>query len=310
LSKRDLKVEDLISQVRSLLDEDNGGVIKDLEDILPALNRAQDYAMDILARHYDESLLTSRDVTLKTGGKILSLPKKIFEERLERVELSKSGHGVFYELDRISLRDLSPKTSLRTYAIVGRKLRLTSSPPPGSIVRLWYLQPQEELVPSLARIDLLPSTPNEVFLKEISPELKNDFDPSLAFNQYVNVIKTQTGEVCGSLQIGSLSRERLVFANSPLRSMVLGRDITGDLASLPIEEGDYICSLRGSCCPRFKSPISNFIIQYAVADMRRKLGETTEADEKLLVKLEKQVKHSWVGREATLRVSKKNFRWR
>ena len=52
-----IAVNDLIDEVRSMLDEDNRTSVSDTADILPALNRAQNYAANILSRHYESHYL-------------------------------------------------------------------------------------------------------------------------------------------------------------------------------------------------------------------------------------------------------------
>ena len=82
-----ITVDDLIDQVRSLLDEDNIESVSDSADIIPALNRAQDYASNILARHYEAPLLKKVEITTVSGQEEYFIPEDAMEERIERVEV-------------------------------------------------------------------------------------------------------------------------------------------------------------------------------------------------------------------------------
>ena len=55
---------DMLEQVRSLIDEDNTVSVTD-PDILNSLNRAQKFALNILARHYEEPLLEKFELTIQ-----------------------------------------------------------------------------------------------------------------------------------------------------------------------------------------------------------------------------------------------------
>ena len=72
---RPTTVSDLVEQVRSQIDEDNTIGIRTLEDIVTALNRAQDHAAEILAKHYVEPLI--KDITVVIGKSACKLWKKV-----------------------------------------------------------------------------------------------------------------------------------------------------------------------------------------------------------------------------------------
>ena len=84
-------------------------------------------------------------------------------------------------------------------------------------------------------------------------------------------------------------------------------DATGP--SVSINPDDFISVVRGSCVPFFKKPFSNFLIQYAVAELRGKLSGTRAEEDMVLKKLEEQVEKSWSGRESELRVKRANHNW-
>ena len=121
-------VLELVSDCRSLLDEENNTAIDTQNDILPALNRAQDYASNILARHYESPLITYKEVTLTANRQEYPLPEDAFEERIEKVEVSHAGG--FYPVTRLSYRDITNFESSATssipqyYAVINNNIRL------------------------------------------------------------------------------------------------------------------------------------------------------------------------------------------
>jgi hypothetical protein len=79
-----ITVTDLVDQVRSLMDEENTVTISSSE-ILQALNRAQDYATDLLSRHYPDPLLARSTTTTVAGQQAYEMPEDIFEDKLQKI---------------------------------------------------------------------------------------------------------------------------------------------------------------------------------------------------------------------------------
>src|ERR1019366_101193 len=98
---RRLTTQNLINDVRSLLDEANQASISDLTDILPALNRSQDVASNILARVYESPLLAYEILPLQGGIQEYPIPRTAFENRIEKVEIQIPS-GVYNPVKRIS----------------------------------------------------------------------------------------------------------------------------------------------------------------------------------------------------------------
>jgi hypothetical protein len=183
---------------------------------------------------------------------------------------------------------------------------LLPTPAGGKTIRYWYLAETETMVMPQGRITRIEST--YVLVDELGEDLTTDSDN---LQNYINVVDAQTGRIKSSHQIQALdtSLNKLTVKASPTRSSVWNRTITGTLSS-DIELDDYVCLSKGNCIPYLKKPLSNFIVQYAVYELKRKLGEPTEAEERALDKFEDQVKHQWAGRETQLRVSKRSKNWR
>lgn len=295
-------VDDLISEVRSLIDEDNQSNIKDSDDILPSLNRAQSYAFNILARHYEEPLLSYTETTVSAGVQEIPIPENIFEDRIEQVEFYNNA-GFYYELRRISYRDISRYESTSStdvpagYALYGRKIRFPT-PPTGSYnMRIWYLREPDTLLKSQGRITKVGA--DYLVVDSLGSDVDTVED---SLGNYINVIDGQTGEYKQTLQVNLTSGNKLTIRSVATRSPVLNRVVSTSIDS-EVETDDYICLVEGSCVPFFMYPIHNFMVQYASNEMKRKIGTSdTQLEEQLKREFEKQVERSWVGREQALRI--------
>ena len=311
---RRLTVDDLIADVRSLLDEDNTANISDDTDILPALNRAQDVAANILARHYETPLIVSKTVTPTANQQEFDIPEDALEERLEKVEIQV---GEFYhEVPRVSYRDISQYDYVTTaaipqaHAIVGNKYRLLPSVTGIHPLRIWYSKDPEPFVKCQGRITVINTGSNYVTLNDIPSTTSLTTDVT-NLDAYVNLVDGETGEIKATMQVSSIDTtcDRVTFKSTPDRTTVLNKTVVGAIPST-VNQDDFICLIHGSCVPFLKKPNSNFIIQHAVNDIKiNKLGEPADALFRLVQKLEEQVERSWVGREQSLRVKGRNHNW-
>lgn len=307
-------VQNIVDEVRSQLDEENRDSVSTESDILPSLNRAQDFAFDILARKYEEPILAYTTLTLVGGQSEYDIPENVFEDRVQKLEVAiPVGAGFNYrELQRISYRDIANYESGSNssvswyYCIIGRKIRIV--PPPDGLynIRMWYLRNPEKLVLPQGRITIVNMPSNYVTVDSAGSDLTTETDE---LGSYVNVIDGQTGEIKGSAQIQILSNNRITFRTVPTRATVLNRTIEGDLADIVPVQDDYLSPIDGTCVAYFGKPVTNFLIQFAVAEISRKLGGESDKEENILSKFEKQVERTWAGRETTLRIKKKSRIW-
>lgn len=304
-------VSDLIASVRSQLDESNQDDVDDTLDILKSANRAQDYACDILARFYPEPLLTHIPVTLTASEPEYDCPEDAFEDRIVKVEITVA--GTQREVTRISYQDISNYESSSTaaipayYCLVGRKYRLVPTPTAAYPVRLWYLKQADKLVKPQGRIQIVNVASNYVLLDTIGDDLTTTSDN---LESYVNVIDGQTGLIKKSLQILSITGSRITFRATPLRTTVLGRTIASSFLTTDIEKDDYLCLIQGTCVVQpLGANITNFIIQYTVNEINRKLGGDVLPEKDMLEMLETQVQRSYVGREPDMRIKKTSRIW-
>jgi hypothetical protein len=270
-------VQNLVDEVRSLIDESNSDSVDDTDDILPALNRAQDFAFDIYARKYPEPILTHSVLELNGTDQEYDVPEDTFEDRILKIEMNVTpGGSSFRECQRISYRDITNyETTGKSntpyyYAIIGRKIRFIPAPTGTYQARLWKLRNPEKLVLPQGRITMVNTASNYVILDSTGDDLTTESDQ---LGSYVNVIDGQTGEIRGTLQIASLNENKVSFRSVPTRSTVLNRTVVGSFTSTMIEQDDYLCHVQGTCVPYYGRPTSNFLgnayaaAQSAAADL-------------------------------------------
>lgn len=309
MAGRRLTTTDLIEEVRSLLDESNRANVSDELDILPALNRAQDVAANILARHYEAPLLTYKSLQLTQGQSEYDIPEDAFEQRLEKCEVYIT--SVYYPVKRIDYRDITLyETPTRTnvpyyYAVIGTKFRLLPTPTAVYPLRIWYLKDPEALVAPQGRITVVNTTGNYLIVDDAGTSLTSAMDN---LDSYVNIVDGQTGNIKATMQVQSINGNKVTFKSSPSRDTVLNKTISGSIPAT-VERDDFVCLIHGTCIPVFKKPFSNYLIQFAVAEIQRKLGGPADLELKVRDELEKIVERSWVGRENFLRVQKRNRNW-
>lgn len=306
-----ITVDNLVSTVRSQLHETNVEALDTTTDILPALNRAQDFAVDIYSRHYPDPFLQYQTLTLVGGTQEYSIPEDAFEDRLLRVEIAvgnSSGRPTYREVQRISYHDITNYESASTssvpyyYAVVGRKIRFIPMPSGIYNARIWFIRNPEKMVTQQGRITLVSVASNYVVVDTLGTDLSTATDQ---LGSYFNIVDGQTGEVKSTHQIQSLTGARITIRTIPVRTTILNRTVTGAIPTT-IEQDDYVCAVDGSCVPFLNAPTSNFVIQYAVNEMVRRLGGDVTAEYQMLKDFEEQINRTWSGREQTLRVGKRS----
>lgn len=306
-------VDNLVSEVRSQLDEQNSDSIDTDLDILPSLNRGQGFAFDILARKYPEPILQSTTLTLTSGTEDYEIPESIFEDRILKIEIQVgSGISTTYQpVTRVSYRDLAQYQGTTSacpevFCIIGRTIRFAGCPTGTYSARMWSLRNPEKLVVPQGRISLQPAvSATYCILDSAGTGLSTESDELAS---YVNLIDGQTGVIKGTCQIQSISDTRINFRSSPLRSTVLNRSVVA-FSTLSPSADDYLCAVDGICVPYFGQPTSNFLIQFAVTALTRKLGGSADSEERVLDSFEKQVERTWAGREVTLQVARRSGVW-
>jgi len=316
---RRLTTSNLIADVRSLLDEVNQASIDDSADILPALNRAQDVASNILAKHYESPLLAYKLQYLVSGQKEYDIPPDAFEQRLEKIEVQIQ-NGLFNPIKRQSYRDATLlETTARTafplfYSEIGDKYRLYPSPTGAYPLRVWYNKDPEPLVieqgtitgPVNLTTKQLQSGSTFIEVDNLGSQLTLE---KALFSSYINFIDGNTGRIKGTCQILKKGSGQIYIKSVPDRVTVLNQTVSGTLpADLALD--DLICTVDGNCISVLKKPFANFLIQMAVSELlNTKLGIVSEMAEKVRQEMQVIVKESWVGRENYMKVRSAAPHW-
>jgi hypothetical protein len=306
-----ITTSELIDQVRYQIDEENNTTVSD-EDILQALNRGQDNATHLMVNQYPDPLVTFSTTTSVRGQRNYSLPEDIFEDKLQKVEILES--GIAWEVKRIRYRDVSyyetQSQAVRPlyYYILGKEFYLLPTPAGGNRdIRYWYIRELDPFVTPQGRITSIDTVNNYVVVNSLGDDLTTESDN---LNNYLNIVDAQTGLIKVSMQIQSIDTDqnRVTFKTTPDRSSVFNREISGAIPTT-VEVDDFLCVSRGNCVPYLKKPLSNYVVQYAVLEIKRKMGEPVDAEERALKKFEDTVEGAWSGREHQLRVTKRSRNW-
>jgi hypothetical protein len=306
-----ITVNELMTAVRQQLNEDSTLSVSDLGDILPALNRAQNYALDILARHYKDPLLASTMIHAVAGQTLYDIPEDAFEMRLLKVEVKVGGN--FSELTRIDYLDVALYENTQAmvsipmyYNIIGNQFKVLPAASGTYNFRVWYLKDPLPLVSSQGRLNSVNELGNYVIIDEVGQDLSAVSD---SLDSFVNIIDGATGATKGVLQIQSIQNNKITFKTVPTRATVLDVTVSTSLVGLGVQLDDYLCLSSGTCVPFLKKPFSNFLVQFAVAEIVRKLGGDAATEEQVLQKFEQQVERTWVQRPNPLRIQKRNATW-
>jgi hypothetical protein len=312
-------VDDTINEIRSLTDEYNANQLDSDVDILPSLNRAQEKAVKILSRVYPDPILNWRDLGAVNTREI-QMDEDLFEDKIVRLEWFSSGARIIpTECQRVSIRLLSQHEEGNSsvpapdvYAIYGRTIRFNGVPMGTNNLRIWYVRDVDQLVRPWGRITDINESTQTIYLGEVSTA----FAPLTTVVQgdwvrCFNVIDGQTGEVKGSFEVASWNdTDTLVIKTTGLsRATVLNRTIGTTLAGLDIGEDDYICHVKGTCVQYFFDAFHAFCVQYATAELKRKLGYAYDADQTLLKDFEVELGKTYMGRTPAMRIIQNNPNW-
>jgi hypothetical protein len=305
-----LTTSNLVADVRSLIDENNATSVSDESDIIPALNRAQDVAANILARHYESPLLAYEFVPLTTAQEY-PIPRTAFENRLEKVEVQIQ-NGLFQPVKRQSYRDATLlETTAHTsiplfYSEIGDVFRLYPSPTGAYPLRVWYLKDPPPLVLEQGTVTGVNLAQNYVIVDAVGTALTTDASQT---SSYVNFVDYRTGNTKGTAQIQSITNNTITFKTLPNRQVVLDQPIGSGIPPT-VGPDDLLCTVDGTCIPVLKKPFSNYLINMAASEiLNTKLGMTSELGEKVRLEMQNLVKESWVGRESYVRVRSASPAW-
>lgn len=307
-------VRDLLDQVRAQLDEANTEDVSD-SDILACLNRGQRKATNILSRRYPDMLVGSPTEVTTTATDVYDLPEGAFGRRLQHVVLVRDS-SLEYKLDRVTYRDLYRYTtttstvSPRVYAILGKKYYIRPTPTAGLTLKLYYASAPETLVLPQGRLTDVSVANTRVTVDSLGDDLGVDVDDLSAF---VNIVDAQTGTIKATLQAQTLASSApwtVAFKTSSLdRSSVYNRTVATAIPTT-VAEDDYLCAVQGTCVPDLPDSCLDFMIQFAVNEVRRRMGEAVQDEVAMLKSFEDDIERQWSGRELSSRVQNKSPAWK
>lgn len=315
---RPTTVYDLVSAVRSQLNEDNRYAVSTANDILPALNRAQAYVTEIYGKSYPDALLRPYEMPFVGGQKDYDLPEGIFGNRVIRVEIVIPNAGSLpvprvsaYEQNKFEVGNQISTPTPSAYLIHKRQIRFLPTPSGAYSFRIWATEAPEPMVLDWGRITRFDAGTNSLVVDSLGGADSDAGVPTTEadnLNNYVNIVDAQTGRVKATMQVKNIAGNDIIFKTNlgTGRTTVWNDPIS---VALPddIELDDYICSVAGVCVPMLDGVAINFMIQYAVEEMRRRLGDDSAVlEEQILEKFEKQIKSTWAGRDQATRINKKS----
>lgn len=305
--------DDLVQQVRVQLDESNTDVVTDAQ-IVQALNRGQRKAFNITVKQYEDLTWSTTTINTVAGQRAYDIPAAAYGRRIEKVELQQG--NVAWEVRRISNHK---KTQFITssqvtrpfyYTIIKNKIELYPQPAGNLQLNIHYAAAPESLVLQQGRIEEILFSGSTIEVNSIGSAIGTT---STGFANYINVIDFTTGAVKGTFQVKSLDTDlnRIVIetsAGSLERTTVLNKTIGTTFTDIAAQD-DYVCLITGTCVPELPEAYSDYLIQYAVVETRRRLGEPTNEEYAQLKELEKEITTMWAGREQSHRVKKANRYW-
>lgn len=305
-------VSDLIDELRSQVDEFSSTNLTEAQ-ILSAFNRGQRNAANITARKYEDLFWKKTTATTVSGQREYDIPSEAYGRRVEMLEVEIG--GIAYKIKRISNHKKSAYVSSSTvqrpyyYTLTKNKFELYPTPSGGVTINVHYNDAPERLVTPQGQITSINSASNYVIVDSVGSDLATT---TSGFASYVNFVDRNTGEVKGSCQISAINATtgQLTFKSAGLtRSTVLGQTISTSLPS-DLTEDDYLCIVTGTCVPELPDAYTDYLIQYAVVEIRRRFGEPTNEEYAALKELESELLKMWAGREARGTVRKASNHWR
>ena len=301
---------DLIEAVRSVTDEQN---VNDLtpEKILAALNRALQKLARLSVLHYPEMLKRTTPPTTVTGGEMEMPP---LSQAYTGMQLDAKYGDVFRPLTYTSTANIVGLENVRStyplyYTQQGNKINLYPASSTGSvIVQLRYQLKPYKLVEEQGRITSLDTDNGYIYVDTIGDSLSTSVSNRTAF---FNVIDQFTGDVKATFQAASLtpSSGRIAIKTTGLgRTNVYGLDVSTSIPDT-IAQDDLVCLASGSCIPLYFREYTDYLIQYAVNDIKRTYGTLAETDVYALKDIEDDVKLMWSQRPMGARVKANNPAW-
>jgi hypothetical protein len=301
-------VRELLQQIREQISEANDTRVTNSQ-ILSALNRGYDDSFDIMGRLYPDPIIKFIETFPDAEGKI-AIPDNVFEDRIMLVEyyLQNQAEGYRTKINETdNLNDLGIINNVSgshpyVYSIIGRDIQL--APAKGMTkyrMRIWYVDSPLPLKLDQGRIQVIDTDNNFIVVDDLTntDDGLTPIDPSSAYGKYINLVDSETGLYKATMQVESISGNKITFKTTPTRSTVFNLPVLGAIPEDVVLD-DVISEVKGSGVVYFKKPITNYIIQYAVTEIQRSLGVANLSyEEGVLRDLKKRVEEVWQRRPAS-----------
>ena len=173
---------ELVQSVREQVVEANNTRVS-TSQILRAINRGYDDALDMLAKQYPDPLIKFFEAYPDENGQI-EIPEDAFQDRVKSVEYYTSGGGDYrariQETDDLSAHGVYNDVSggyPALYSIIGRKIQLAPVNVQPVLIRVWYIQTPLPLVLDQGRIqDISPANSQVVADIAARDNIENTFE--------------------------------------------------------------------------------------------------------------------------------------
>lgn len=292
---------ELVQSVREQVVEANNTRVS-TSQILRAINRGYDDALDMLAKQYPDPLIKFFEAYPDENGQI-EIPEDAFQDRVKSVEYYTSGGGDYrariQETDDLSAHGVYNDVSggyPALYSIIGRKIQLAPVNVQPVLIRVWYIQTPLPLVLDQGRIQDINITENYIVVDSLNKdEADIPINVSTAYGKYFNIVDATTGTLKATLQLKEEDGQQLVI-KEPTRPTVFNLTVSSVIPDT-VKEDDVISSVDGLGVLFFSRPLANYLIQYAVNEIQRMLGVSNLSfEENKLRELRKKVMESWKKR--------------
>lgn len=308
----------MLEHVRSQIDEDETSDISN-STILQTLNRAQMRLQRIAVKRWPALFQAETEVTIT--GRTQTIPAEAYGFVVNSVDVQVGSSWL-------------PLTAVKLAQIIHEDTAATSSTPQywstqgntlhifpkgnGSTFRIRYQRRLPQLVVKWGQIDSVTaggaSTDTLVYLDDVSDSLTTSTTGLAAFT---NVVSPSTGEVLGTYQTTTVGATYIAFGTRTRTtayeySVIQGRQTQAEIEALDYEypaQDDYVCSAAGSCVPPLGQDVADYLVQYAVVELKRKAGEDIKQEQDRLTELEQDMETMWAGRPSQLRVQRRNPHW-
>lgn len=297
----------LVDQVKFQISESNDTRVSP-NQILAALNRGYVDAQDILSKLYPEPLISFYEVNADENGTI-TLREDIFSDFVILVEyyLQDSANGYRTKITQSdNLNDIGIHNNITggypyVYSIIGRDLQFAPAKSASKYrMRIWYVNAPKPLVLDQGQIETIDRDNNYIVVDDLrNSDVELSLSASSSYGKFVNFVDASTGVYKGTMQIDSISGNKITFKSTPTRTSVLNQTVLSEIPE-DLSLDDFISSVKGVGVVYFRDTIANYIVQYAINEIQRSLGVSNLSfEEGVLRDLRKRVEQAWERRPAS-----------